>query len=59
MAKALTMDVKPADRERIGEKTIEQKNFSLALQARQKADNRTKIEVLEKKIQNEVDLKSA
>jgi len=53
------MDVKPADRERIGEKTIEQKNFSLALQARQKADNRTKIEVLEKKIQNEVDLKSA
>ncbi|MCX5848125.1 MAG: hypothetical protein NTW65_01560 [Deltaproteobacteria bacterium] len=58
-AKALNLELKPADWEVIGQKAIDLKKYSFALHALEKANNEEKLNSLKKIIQQKVDGKSA
>jgi tetratricopeptide (TPR) repeat protein len=58
-AKALNLELKPADWEGIGQKAIELKKYSFARHALEKANNEEMLNSLKKIIQKEVDSKSA
>lgn len=58
-AKALNLELKPADWESIGLKAIELKKYSFAGHALEKANNEEMLNSLKKIMQKEVDVKSA
>jgi hypothetical protein len=58
-AKALNIELTPADWEGIAQKAIELKKYSFAQQALKKANNDGMLNSLKKIMQNEVDVKSA
>jgi hypothetical protein len=58
-AKALHLELKPADWESIGQKAIDLKKYYFALHATEKADNEEKLNSLKKIMQKEVDGKKA
>ena len=58
-AKALNLELKPADWESIGLKAIELKKYSFAGHALEKANNEEMLTSLKKIMQKEVDVKSA
>lgn len=58
-AKALNLELKPADWEGIGKKAMELKKYSFARHALEKANNEEMLNSLKKIIEKEVDSKSA
>ncbi|PKN36979.1 MAG: hypothetical protein CVU62_12860 [Deltaproteobacteria bacterium HGW-Deltaproteobacteria-2] len=58
-AKALNLELKPADWENIGQKAISLKKYSFARHALEKANNEEMLNSLNKIMQQEVDSKSA
>ena len=58
-AKALNLELKPADWEAVGQKAIELKKYSFAGHALEKANNEEMLNSLKKIMQKEVDVKSA
>jgi tetratricopeptide (TPR) repeat protein len=58
-AKALHLELKPADWEAIGQKAIALKKYSFARHALEKANNEEMLNSLQKIMQKEVDVKSA
>ena len=58
-ARALHLELKPADWESIGQKAIELKKFSFARHALEKTNNEEMLNSLKKIMQKEVDSKSA
>ena len=58
-AKALKLELKPADWEAVGQKAIALKKYSFARHALEKANNEEMLNSLQKIMQKEVDVKSA